>query len=153
IDRLRGATAGLYSGGKSVSTYDRYTVHRLLSQLSTDSAPERDDRININYKNTDGLGATNLIGWQPLEFFTNVAHRLLRDEFPMVRRDFGTNADLYDRIYTNLMAKRIPVLINGLTQFTNADNVIQRIYSPRIHQLIQLSANIYEATQGGKSDE
>ena len=63
-----------------ISTYDRYTFYRLLSQLGTDSAPEQ-DKINLNYSNafayfnTNGLvtnitvfpGAeTNFMLWTPL---------------------------------------------------------------------------------------
>ena len=85
IERLNDASAG-------ISTYDRYTFYRLLSQLGTDSEPEQ-DRINLNYANTvasmdvNGVvtniavipnAETNLTPWQPLQFFTIAAERMLR---------------------------------------------------------------------------
>ncbi|MEI9963159.1 MAG: hypothetical protein WDM76_19215 [Limisphaerales bacterium] len=55
-------------GGATVSTYDRYTFYRLLSQLGTDTAPES-DKLNLNYVNVDASGdvvpnmETNFIPW------------------------------------------------------------------------------------------
>jgi hypothetical protein len=138
---------------KGPTSYDRYTFYRMLSQIGTDSVPEGTNKININYNNINGNSVTNFVQWRPLEFFTNVAHRILRDEFPVMREQFGTNVELYATIYTNLLQRRIPVMINGMTQFTNAFNLVQRIYSPHIHQILQVSANVYEATLGGKLDE
>ncbi len=76
IDRLQFASTNL-------STYDRYTFYRLLAQLGTDSAPES-GRINVNYVNVDNQGnivadmQTNSIPWEPAQFFTNAADRMLR---------------------------------------------------------------------------
>ena len=36
----------------NVSSYDRYTYYRMLSQLGTDSAPET-GKLNLNYANLD----------------------------------------------------------------------------------------------------
>ena len=74
-------------GGTTVSTYDRYTFYRLLSQLGTDSTPES-GKMNLNYDNLDAYdqwsaptaspAATNFCPGRPLDFFTNAADRLLR---------------------------------------------------------------------------
>ncbi|HEY5504567.1 MAG TPA: hypothetical protein VIK28_05360, partial [Sedimentisphaerales bacterium] len=56
----------LQQAGTNVSTYDRYTFYRLLSQLGTDSSPES-GKMNLNYDNldpyTNGVASsTNFIG-------------------------------------------------------------------------------------------
>jgi len=78
-----------FFGGKTNSTYDRYTFYRLLAQLGTDSSPET-GKMNLNYDNLDhGLikathtftgpaALTNFMAWTPLAFFTNAADRMLR---------------------------------------------------------------------------
>ncbi|HEU6449021.1 MAG TPA: hypothetical protein VFV23_11345 [Verrucomicrobiae bacterium] len=76
VTRLQNADAG-------IDTYDRYTFYRLLSQLGTDSEPER-DKMDVNYINvTNGDVVvnmqTNFVPWtNSLAFFTNAADRLLR---------------------------------------------------------------------------
>ena len=76
-------------GGKTNSTFDRYTYYRLLSQLGTDSKPES-GKMNLNYDNlnpglnpvtharTGPVALTNFMAWTPLAFFTNAADRMLR---------------------------------------------------------------------------
>lgn len=109
--------------GTNISTYNRYTFYRMLAQLGTDTEP--DFRMNLNYVNVDANMnvipgyETNLIHWTSLQFFTNAADRLLRAQFP---RD-------------NISVTNIPVYRNG-----------QLIYSPVIHRMLQLAANMYEAT-------
>ncbi|HEU5124490.1 MAG TPA: hypothetical protein VFW05_10545 [Verrucomicrobiae bacterium] len=105
------------------SSYDRYTYYRMLEQLGTDSEPDR--RMNLNYVNLDASGRvipgmeTNMIHWTPLQFFTNAADRLIRAQFP--------NDDIS---ITN-----IPVFQNNTL-----------VYSPVVNRLLQLAANMYEAT-------
>ena len=83
-----GFTEHLQQTGANVSTYDRYTFYRLLSQLGTDSSPES-GKMNLNYDNinpyrngildTNGVvSVTNFVPWTPLGFFTNAADRMLR---------------------------------------------------------------------------
>jgi hypothetical protein len=69
-------------GGTTISTYDRYTFYRMLSQIGSDSLPES-GKLNLNYRNvTNGVIVagmqTNLYPWTALEFFTNAADRMLR---------------------------------------------------------------------------
>jgi hypothetical protein len=141
------------------SLYDRYTPYRLLCQLGTDSAPEPEDKINLNYINVDvpGLGpvkASDFIPWvktnitnfrgRPVNvdingvelFFTNVVARLLREEFGRFSWREG-----------------IPIFTNNSARFTNFSGLVERLYSPRIHQLLQLAANIYDGTHGSKTGE
>jgi hypothetical protein len=164
----------LLDAGTNISTYDRYTFYRLLSQLGTDSAPES-DKININFDNlhqwiraapngniTNAPSATNMWSWQtPLTFFTNAVDRLLRAYTAKWRADNPTN--FIRTFYT----------INDLTTITNKDNWAnypafglnsapggppgpppgipvlvsnQFVYSPAVNRLVQLAANIYDAT-------
>ncbi|HEY4414261.1 MAG TPA: hypothetical protein VGO57_01105, partial [Verrucomicrobiae bacterium] len=88
VNHLSLATSG--DGVNSPTNYDRYTFYRLLSQLGTDSEPDN-YKMNLNYSNVvvnyfDGVptnialvpnAETNLIPWQPLDFFTAAANRLL----------------------------------------------------------------------------
>ena len=75
----------LLMAGTNSDSYNRYTFYRLLSQLGTDSAPEPGGKMNLNYCNVDTNGyvvpnmATNFQPWQPAQFFTNAAIRLLAD--------------------------------------------------------------------------
>jgi hypothetical protein len=105
----------------NVSSSDRYTYYRLLSQLGTESSPET-GRLNLNYVNVDNQGnivsamATNFTPWRPDQFFTNAANRLL------------ANAGF------NMSVANIPVWPTN------------NFYTPSIHQLLQMAANIYDAT-------
>jgi hypothetical protein len=133
-------------GGSTVSTYDRYTFYRLLAQLGTDSTPES-GKMNLNYDNLDNNGnvvpgaETNLNAWttEPngaLRFFTFAADRMLRlyttnwyaADFNNFTNTFGTNAIPFG--ITN-----IPVWANG-----------RLVYSSAVNRLLQLAANMYDAT-------
>jgi hypothetical protein len=187
-DRLLNAGTNRF-GGSTVSTYDRYTFYRLLSQLGTDSEPEQ-GKINLNYSNavayTDTNGVvtniviipnaeTNLVPWTPVQFFTIAADRMLRlyttnwfqenptkylatyygvtnyygdtnyyhvnPDFSVLTNDLTglglTNIPLFGM--TNQVpafgVTNIPVLVNG-----------QFVYSSSVNRLLQLVANIYDAT-------
>lgn len=112
----------LQRAGYAPDSYNRYTFYRLLSQLGTDSAPEPPDKMNLNYDNLvyrNPLGvasATNFVNWRPVDFFTNAANRLLKN----AGYEFTIGQDF--QIYP--------------TNF----------YTPSVHQLLQLAANMYDAT-------
>lgn len=122
VDRMALAAA-------RTNSYDHYTYYRLLSQLGTDSAPEPPGKINPNYINIAGFSATNFVSWDDSLvtarmhrpgselFFTNAVDKMLR----ALGYNFGVN--------------RIPVYTNNTFVFT-----------PAIHQVLQLAANIYDAT-------
>lgn len=113
-------TNHLYAPGTNNSSYNRYTYYRLLSAMGADSAPEPPDKLNLNYVNLHGLAASNLVAWTPLDFFTNAANRMLADATlsPNIRLSC-TNIPLW------------PVTNNW--------------YSPAVHRLLQLAANLYDA--------
>jgi hypothetical protein len=120
VDRLKMA-------GASVDSYDRYTFYRMLEQLGTDSAV--DNRINVNYRNVDDNGnvvpgmETSLSNWPPLLFFTTAAQKMFEK---LDERDFDGNLISW----TN-----IPVW-----PATN------NYYTPAVHRVLQMAANIFEAT-------
>jgi hypothetical protein len=135
-------TDRLWMAGTSTNSFDRTTFYRLLSQLGTDSASEPQDKMNLNYCNVDDNGyvapnmATNFTAWQPTQFFTNVAIRLLADAGYTVGA-LGSSANLLV-LTTNY---------NGVA-VTNLQIPIwpTNFYTPSVHRLLQLAANIYDAT-------
>ena len=115
------------------ATSDRYTLYNLLAQMGTDSEPETQDKININYDdrvqvNPFGVAsATNLYAWSATNFFMTVAHRLLRDQMLWERGHGFTN--LPDNV-----------------AITNLEIYPTNYYTPAIHRLLQMALNIYDAT-------
>ena len=159
----------LLAAGQTNSTYDRYTFYRLLAQLGSDTAPEP-GKMNLNYSNilvgyndqgsmtTNAIvpGAeTNFVSWRPLDFFNATADRLLRAYTTQWRNSnptnfamaiYGAPANIFSVTnytftadqWTNYPAfgiDRIPVLISN-----------QFVYAPAVNRLLQLAANIYDAT-------
>lgn len=145
MNRLARASAG-------ISTEDRYTYYNLLSLLGTDSAPEPANKINLNYdnqvqRNPSGVAsATNFYSWQPTNFFMTVADRLLRKE---LTNQFARVANIWTP------TAGILVFSNSFRYLdTNTVPAVNRpFYSPRIHQLLQVAANICDATMGSKAGE
>ena len=110
--------------GTSNDSYNAYTFYRMLAQLGTDSAPDR-NKLNLNYKNTDTNGnivpgmETNLIAWTPVDFFTNAANRML--------------GQITNQIGYPLSAANIPLYPTNY-------------YTPAVHRILQLAANIFDAS-------
>ena len=133
-------TNRLLSAGFGKSTYDSYTFYRLLDQLGTDSTAD-DGRMNLNYDNLDTSGnvvsgaETNLIAWTPLRFFTNAANRLLTN---YTTKWLASNSNSFAATFnttTPFGLTNIPVLVSN-----------QFVYTPAVNRLLQLAANIYDAT-------
>ena len=161
INRLRAASQGL-------STYDQYTFYRLLAQLGTDSKAESEirlkpeDKINLNYINIpaapDGIvkqqldlggnpvvhSPTNFLSWAPTNFFNAVADEMIRKEFAF----FGTNLGVGEISITNF-----PVFVSGSTDFVIPGVTNIPFYHPRLHQILQVTANICDATRADKEGE
>jgi hypothetical protein len=130
-----GMSDRLQFAGTSNDTYNAYTYFRLLSQLGTDSSPDQ-GKININYRNTDKNGnivpglETNLTAWTPIDFFISAATALFQEH---QMRDFNGNLITV----TNIPVYEIPTQFGG----TNIN-----YYTPAVHRILQLAANIYDAT-------
>lgn len=118
VNRLQG---NVWLGTRN-SSYDKNTFYRLLGQLGVDSEPGLAGKMNLNYP-MDAQGVvTNLEAqWTPLGFFTNAAARLLSTQPELA---LG---------YTNFGVTSIPVYpVN--------------YYTPAVHRMLQLAANLYDAT-------
>jgi hypothetical protein len=167
-------TNNLYVVGTSNSTYDRYTFYRLLGQLGTDTAPES-DKINLNYANAsvnyDAFGLpvsigvipgmeTNLIPWVPINFFTAAADKLLHAYSAEWYQENPSNYiqtyyGFYEPYYTNLDGFSVTNIshgsqVNQIPDFgiTNIPVYVngQFVYSSAVNRLLQLAANMYDAS-------
>ena len=138
-------TGRLSMAGTNTDTYNRYTFYRLLSQLSTDSAPEPPGKMNLNYCNVDNNGnvvtgmETNFIPWTPTQFFTNAAIRLLANAgYTVGPANSPTNLLVLGSNY-----------VNGTYVYTTNLHIPlwpTNYYTPSVQRLLQLAANIYDST-------
>lgn len=127
--------ATLRNVSSSNSSYNRYTFYRMLAQLGTDSAPET-NRLNLNYKNVNGFNASQLVSWtNSLEFFTNVADRMIKASLTV-----SNGVTLF-----NGFAVQTNFGLNSIQVFPVTNNQ----YSSAVHRLLQVAANLYEATTNG----
>ncbi|HEY1171276.1 MAG TPA: hypothetical protein VGH19_07920 [Verrucomicrobiae bacterium] len=113
-------TTRLLLVGTNVSTYDRYTIPRMLSQLGTVSSIPPGEKVHLNYDNRQPNSPTAFIGWEATNFFNETAERLLRTNF---------NISLTDYAHTN------HIEIYPTNRYTAA-----------VHRMLQLTANIFDAT-------
>jgi hypothetical protein len=131
------------------STYNRYTYYRLLSQMGVESAPEQ-DKINLNYSNAaayfDANGVvtnitffpgveTNFTPWTPLPFFTIAADKMLREYSQEWQTENPSNFVTTFNVTNAFGITNIPVLVSN-----------QFVYTPAVQRVLQLAANIYDAT-------
>jgi hypothetical protein len=131
-------TNHLLSADNAVSTYNRYTYYRLLSQMGVESAPVQ-EQINLNYRNeTNGVIVpnleTNLYPWTALEFFTNAADRMLRNYSQEWLVENPSNFVATFNVTNAFGLTNIPVLVSN-----------QFVYTPAVQRVLQLAANIYDA--------
>ena len=165
-----GFAANLSNAVAQSDTTNRYTFSRLLDSIGTDSSPElycwvhADDgtmvkrgKLNLNFDNSGQIQAFNkdplrnkltapnvLSNWDALAFFTNAAELLLRSQdFELITNDvFATNlppsSDFVHFGLTNIMV------------YSSANTNIH--YSSAIHRMLQLAANIYDASGNNTGD-
>ena len=154
----------LAGAGTNSDTYDRYTFYRMLDQLGSDSTPES-GLMNLNYDNLDPAingvynlngtrSVTNFLPWTAQSFFTNAADRMLKAYTAFWATSYVATANytLYpsgyapylNPYYTNAFGATttgpfgvtsIPVMVGG-----------QFVYQPSVQRLLQLAANIYDAS-------
>lgn len=151
MTRLLMAQSGL-------SSYDRYTLYRMLGQVGTESSPAHLGRVNLNYVDLPGFAATNFVSWNDPDLPAGNAARGI----PAFRR---TGAELFfhavaDRLL--VAARRTNIVRFGNNLYTNfyiGDALIRpglsltnillyphNEYSPELHRLLQLAVNLYDAT-------
>jgi hypothetical protein len=173
-DRLLAAGTN-YVGG-NIPTYDRYTFYRMLSQLGTDTAPESGkmnlNYDNLDPGANGVVSATNFMAWQPITFFTNAADRLLKAYTAQwfqtgpsnyLATYYGINGysyyhqDSFGNTVTNDpsglgltnvpfygMTNQIPAFgVTGIPVLAVGNKFV---YTPAVNRLLQLAANMYDAT-------
>lgn len=114
-------------------TYDRTTYYRLLAQLGTDSPQTQKGKIHLNYNNTR-FAETNFVPWEPVEFFTNAAAAMIKAALITNVVNNSTQYLLGEyNVRPNLTVTNIMVY-----PFTE--------YSASTHRILQLAANIYDAS-------
>ncbi len=157
------------------NTFDRYTFQRLLSCIGMGSSPEYGvwvnsnydtiqsgqiitpilrTKVNINYDNTAqitnanapyALMPTNLAPWTALGFFTNAADLLLRSQTFMFDNYIGsTNIESSTPIIEQFGINNIPIYRTNLIGLYPTYAGVR--YNASIHRMLQLAANIYDAT-------
>jgi hypothetical protein len=137
----------LWMAGTNNDSYNRYTFSRLLCQLGTDSAPEPGGKMNLNYCNVDNNGyvvpnkAATFTPWQATNFFMNAAIRLLADAGYTVGDATTSTSNL-------LVRSSVPGSTDLNIPITNLNIPIwpTNFYTPSVHRLLQLAANMYDAT-------
>ncbi|MBI4324776.1 MAG: hypothetical protein HY674_05875, partial [Chloroflexi bacterium] len=129
------------------SSYDRYTFYRLLAQMGVDSKAALEGKIHLNYSNDLPRISTNLVAWQATNFFLRAADGLLKVSTNLFQNQFGNQfvfiGDTFVR--SNISVTNIQVHYNpraGIAGYFNTNNE----YTASIHRLLQVAANIYDAT-------
>ncbi len=85
--------------------------------------------LNLNYVNVNGISETNFTLWtNATMFFTNCADRLIRQAFP--------NPVVY---YANGVTNVVSLSVTNIPLYP------VNFYTPAVHRLLQLAANIYDA--------
>ncbi|MEK7685357.1 MAG: hypothetical protein AAB466_08045, partial [Verrucomicrobiota bacterium] len=129
------------------SSYDRYTFYRLLAQMGVDSKASLEGKIHLNYSNDLPRISTNLFGWQATNFFLRAADGLLKVSTNLFTDRLGNPfvfiGDTFVR--SNISVTNIQIYYNpsaGVPGYFNTNNE----YTASIHRLLQVAANIYDAT-------
>jgi hypothetical protein len=154
-------TGRLLNANTNVSTYNRYTFYRLLSQMGVESLPAQ-DRINLNYTNAAAYfnnrgvvtniavipdALTNFGPWKPLQFFTIAADRMLhaysQEWLVESPSNYLATYGMTTNIGTVLNPTNIPVPF-GITNIPVWVNN-QFVYTPAVQRVLQLAANIYDS--------
>ena len=149
------------------STYDRYQFYRMAAQLGVDSVPSVKGKVQLNFVNEPGKITNTFLSWaaptltdprltnnSTLRFFTNAANAMLRasiDKIVLITNRsqalfWGRQLGTYYLIGDTLVATNFSV--NNIQIYapfhTNYPNVRQSEYSPAIHRVLQVAANIYD---------
>ena len=147
-------TNRLLSSGTRTNSNDRYSFYNLLSLLDVHSDTNNTfigngvtyKKVHLNYDNftpnVDGfISQTNFFEWTPSNFFFHAADALIK------RSLFNIGANQY-LVTTNYVAS--PSAFVGTNfSLTNIMVYPTNQYTPALHRLLQLAANIYGASTNG----
>ena len=137
-------------GRRDLSTWNRYTFYRLTSLLGVDSNPET-NKLNLNWQSIPMGQTVSFQDWPALVFFTNTAERLIQrisEEFDFV----GVGMTNIQITISNKPLEVVEGKIYSAAELgiklsvTNIPVWPVNFYTPGVHRLLQLAANIYEAT-------
>ncbi|HTG45471.1 MAG TPA: hypothetical protein VK633_13170, partial [Verrucomicrobiae bacterium] len=148
------------------SSFDRYQFYRLAAQLGVDSTPAMKGKLHLNYENTAGKVTNTILAWtdpriipgerrRPAErFFSSAADLMLKASIDRVvtisnRNDvfyWGRQPGTYYMIGDTLVATNFSLTnIQVYAPFhTNFPSIQQSEYTPTIHRILQVAANIYD---------
>lgn len=112
--------------GTNQSSNDRYMMSRFFAQMGTESSLPPGEKVHLNYDNLTPNSPTNFYGWEATNFFNETANRLLMTNF---------NISLTDITYSN-----------------RVDIYPTNRYGAAVHRMLQLAANIYDATTNRVQD-
>jgi hypothetical protein len=168
--------ARLLAAGSRTNSYDRYMFQRLLASIGYGSIPELQTyvygdvvttnpavqpptvlrtKVNVNWDNTwqilNGLNTspTNLVPWTQeaggaLGFFTNAAESLLRSQNFRIT-NYAITPSPAGPVYTPLGLSYIHFGVTNIPIYNSTNPSIR--YTEQIHRMLQLAANIYDATR------
>ena len=149
---------------KRLDSYDRRTYYRLLSQMGVDSEPALRGKLNINYANDWFTGHNTQTNWTADAFINRAAHAMLRASLltrsvtNRVTGNIHTAGFIGGKVVnpdigiTGMRHPLFPVRLNqAVFNPTNAiSSGIQlypaNAYTPEVHRLLQVAANIYDST-------
>ncbi len=171
VGRLRApmnqATNATDQTRRGISSYDRYTYYRLLSQLGVDSTPNLRGKVHLNYTNAVGQVSTNLVPWtrptppttNATAFFLAAADAMLkasieRKVMPVYpgntfNPSFAGQPALY--LVTNSVIGdtivRPDISITNILVYYQTNGVHypgNSEYTASIHRILQVAANIWD---------
>ena len=147
-----------------LDSYDRRTYYRLLSQMGVDSEPALRGKLNINYANDWFTGHNTQTNWTADEFINHAAHAMLRASVVTRSATNPVTANIYTAGFIGGKVVNPDIGIAGLRHplfpvrqnqaVFNPTNVVSsgiqlfpaNAYTPEVHRLVQVAANIYDAT-------
>ncbi len=152
ISRFSSRLRGIMTPNR-LSTYDRYTFYRLLGQMGMDSTPALKSRININYVNEPGIISTNIANWTPTNFFIRAADAMLKASlFTNITQTAGGRR--FTNWYIGETLVRPDISITNIQIYFDPAQAVpgngnlntNSEYTASIHRILQVAANIYDAT-------
>ncbi len=147
------------------STEDRYQFYRMASQLGVDSTPSLKGKLHLNFVNAVGKVTNTATSWThpkvaPINFFTNAAELMLKASIDGIVTVNSNRADVlkwgrvpgtYFLIGDTLVSTNFSLTnIQVYSPFrpatgTNFPTLRQNEYTPAVHRVLQLAANIYDS--------